>query len=770
MSIVFIRRCLYVIVALFFFAPMLSCTQKGARVATKEINTESTPLRVNHNNKPEIYRDVENKLEGYITGLKNLHERSHKYNDNEKNFILVYDNINNQRWKEAKTEINNIDGKSLGVEDHLLYYRALIENRLENSIEANQLFEQLLIEHGDSVWQAHATIEKAKALIGMKKEDLAIQLLNDFKDNAPYELSAEAENLYAKALINAKRKDVAIAQVKKLLLSASSEDVLKEYEDLVLAVKKTFGVNLSLWLQHPEQQFQLSETFVNKSQWDEAAVRLESTLKRKDLKQSYKVKVKWLLAKCYKRVHRYDEAIELINELLQDPYAQKMEKHLLKTLAIVYTKKDEYDKALPIWNTILEQNLNNSRKAASIKYTIAFLYIDQGKYAEAIPLLDEIAKTRNVYRKKRTLARWHLSWCHYMLKDYKNALKGFDSLLQKGAKRALIYDRVTYWKARALEKDGQEKESKKLFAELELRAPNSYYGELSKRKLGEVVSNTNGFVHVNWDGSEKSFWNLPNTKIKKGNFSEHLSRAITFDYLGLHEEVLREISQIDFKVYPSDIIYAMSLASNNYGHNISLKIRKKAYRKMLKSYIQPDKLKRFIVEKSYPRAYLPIVNQIANKYDLDPMYVWALMRTESAFRPKVVSSAGAVGLMQLMPTTANRMIAGSINEKVDKRELYNPVVNINFGAAYLNKLKSYFPENIVAVTASYNAGEEAVARWIKNGKKLDIEEWVEEIPYKETNLYVKKVMAAYWNYQRLYKPQNNQMKVVQTTVTRNSKF
>jgi soluble lytic murein transglycosylase len=61
-----------------------------------------------------------------------------------------------------------------------------------------------------------------------------------------------------------------------------------------------------------------------------------------------------------------------------------------------------------------------------------------------------------------------------------------------------------------------------------------------------------------------------------------------------------------------------------------------------------------------------------------------------------------------------------------------------------------FPGNEAAVIASYNAGEQAVDRWLKNGSFNDIEEWIEEIPYSETNLYVKKVLNSYWDYQRLY--------------------
>jgi soluble lytic murein transglycosylase len=127
------------------------------------------------------------------------------------------------------------------------------------------------------------------------------------------------------------------------------------------------------------------------------------------------------------------------------------------------------------------------------------------------------------------------------------------------------------------------------------------------------------------------------------------------------------------------------------------------------------------------------------------------MRNESNFRPRVISPAGAVGLLQLMPTTAREAAGASGGKNFERRDLFVPAENIRFGTAYLKKLKGFFPDNPVAIVASYNAGEAAVMRWLSKGNMNDIEEWIEEIPYSETNLYVKRVLASYWNYKRLYR-------------------
>lgn len=155
-------------------------------------------------------------------------------------------------------------------------------------------------------------------------------------------------------------------------------------------------------------------------------------------------------------------------------------------------------------------------------------------------------------------------------------------------------------------------------------------------------------------------------------------------------------------------------------------------------------------EAAYPRAYEPVVARLARGGEVDPMFMWAIMRNESTFRPEVVSPAGAVGLMQIMPATANRMASEVGKSSIDRRDLASPATSLSLGAAYLKKLARLFPQNHAAWAASYNAGEEAVGRWAKKKSVADIEEWIEEIPYDETNLYVKKVLLSYWKYQKIY--------------------
>jgi soluble lytic murein transglycosylase len=150
----------------------------------------------------------------------------------------------------------------------------------------------------------------------------------------------------------------------------------------------------------------------------------------------------------------------------------------------------------------------------------------------------------------------------------------------------------------------------------------------------------------------------------------------------------------------------------------------------------------------YPRAFWPWVDQYVKETSLDPYLVTALIREESAFAPTAVSRAGARGLMQLMPRTAAR-VAQEI-ALPDPVDLDAPGPNIALGTRYLAGLHEQFGGDLILTLAAYNAGPHAVQRWLTDGSTQDPEIFVEQIPYRETREYVKRVLGSYDRYRSLY--------------------
>ena len=151
-----------------------------------------------------------------------------------------------------------------------------------------------------------------------------------------------------------------------------------------------------------------------------------------------------------------------------------------------------------------------------------------------------------------------------------------------------------------------------------------------------------------------------------------------------------------------------------------------------------------LLETLYPRAREREVMAASSRFGIDPVDIWAIMRRESAFDEEAVSSAGAMGLMQLMPPTA-RENALMLGEK--EGDYFDPAKNILLGVHHFSRLMKMF-DRIEFAVAAYNAGQGAVGRWLP--PKRSVEEWVEDIPYGETREFVRQVMANRYIYRITY--------------------
>ena len=162
-----------------------------------------------------------------------------------------------------------------------------------------------------------------------------------------------------------------------------------------------------------------------------------------------------------------------------------------------------------------------------------------------------------------------------------------------------------------------------------------------------------------------------------------------------------------------------------------------------------NNIRNIVLEKFYPIKYSEYVELYANEHDVDKELIYAIIKAESNFNCEAVSSKGACGLMQLMYPTAEE-VAGKLNVKIDEEVIMEPKVNINLGTKYISILIEKYEDKGIAL-AAYNAGSGNVDTWIENGTIKKDGSDIENIPYKETNNYVRKILRDYKIYQELYK-------------------
>ena len=156
----------------------------------------------------------------------------------------------------------------------------------------------------------------------------------------------------------------------------------------------------------------------------------------------------------------------------------------------------------------------------------------------------------------------------------------------------------------------------------------------------------------------------------------------------------------------------------------------------------------------YPFPYLETIVKWSQERKMNPVLVTALIRQESRFMPQIKSVVGATGLMQVMPETG-AWVAEKIGLK--KYSLDNVDDNVKLGTWYLDHTHDEYKNNSMLAVASYNAGPNAVADWLKRFDFSDPDAFAEKIPFPETKGYVKSVFENYWNYLRIYNPEVNQL-------------
>jgi soluble lytic murein transglycosylase-like protein len=691
-----------------------------------------------------------------LKGVEHLNKKAAHLNEQERNFLFGYANYRMGQYAFADELFKKSNG--LPVQDYLLFYRGRIALGGGEYEKAGAFFTNLIETYPGSVLVPEARMALAEAQIHLRNFEEARKNIYFYIKSASSSFEAfDANLLLLKSYIEEKSEQDLLNNFERAVMSVGSELEVKKLETLAAEADKKLGTRLNSWLKTPSAQYGIARSLMENSQWDAALSHVRQAMSWGGGETTPDdFETKWLKARIYFKAHEYREAIPLIENLLNTEDGRKMRLTLLEHLGSAYARIDDYSRSIELRKKIIKEYAGNSSAVLDSQAKIAFLLVDDAKYDEAIKAWHDILNMKGG-KGLRAKALWYIAWSFYKIGKYDQAIAALDTVLKQGGKikKNRIDDRVMYWKARSLENLGKSNAARNLYSEIIKKHPRGYYGELARRRLEGDRRGANNFADVSSQKAFRSRWSPDVPPPDSLDNFWHLRRAAFFDRLNLHEEAAGELaaasSEINDKKVNSaaDTGLLLLLASRNFAHDVSYVIANQRYKALLDSIPYSNGFERFIWEQSYPEAYRPVVESLCGDF-LDPRLVYAIMRAESAFRPKVVSSAGAVGLMQLMPATAQKMAKLGKDTSFDTRELYRPPKNLEYGIRYLKMLDEMFAGNKVAVIASYNAGEEAVGRWLKHGYSTDIEEFIEEIPYDETNLYVKKVLANYWILQRMY--------------------
>jgi soluble lytic murein transglycosylase len=346
-----------------------------------------------------------------------------------------------------------------------------------------------------------------------------------------------------------------------------------------------------------------------------------------------------------------------------------------------------------------------------------------GKYADAAQLFEQLGSR---YPDSRFFGKsvWESGWSRYLSGDYSAAATILKTLLKDEIQR----EKALYWLGRSLE-NAHSSEAAPYYQLLLDEFPTGFYAVWHRDRKG-LKDIREGI------GQSTAVSPLP---VGAGFEKPRLLAS-----LGLLDEARAEMSALRKKsgdkksLFPA--LARTYLEMGDFSSSIALFMNNRP--------VTWEKGTLPLWSAGYPRAYSGLIEQHAAANGLSEGLVYALIRAESGFSPAVMSPAGAIGLMQMMPATAKQ--TAREKGKFDPQRLTLPEYNITLGTRHLRDLMKGYNGDVVYVAAAYNAGSGALERWRKNLKGLQKDEFIESIPYQETRDYVKKVYASAATYRQLY--------------------
>jgi len=410
----------------------------------------------------------------------------------------------------------------------------------------------------------------------------------------------------------------------------------------------------------------------------------------------------------------------------------------------------------------------SSRYAAEAQYLAGWLDYNRGRFRESLPAL-EATIAKFAHSAFADDAAWCVAFAQFQLGAWveaEKALARYERLETKEMSAGEKHARVAYWRARVAEKAGKKDEGRAGLVQVSQRWPLSFYALAAEARLREAGVD----VQAPFGGSRDTAANKASDKTsgkidnrirnKTGDkLAEKLARdpdlaradelaKVGLDveggwWLGHQESAL--LKRLGNEGVP--LLLRRYAETSNFRRALRLAEAKDAGRLER----APEGDGRLYWEAAFPKAYADLVEKLAADSGNPELYLYAIMRKESAFDPWDVSYADARGLLQMIPPTSSR-VAEELHLPFFPEALYEPETNIRLGAHYIGSLVKKFAGQIPLAAGAYNAGPKAMRRWVEQHGGHPMDEMVELVAFAQTREYIKRVVGLYAHYRYLYGP------------------
>jgi len=456
--------------------------------------------------------------------------------------------------------------------------------------------------------------------------------------------------------------------------------------------------------------------------YDEAVEGYGAWLEARTGTAAERVRVQLDLADALFYAQRYDEVADAL-----EPVASRTEARMLQARAAAYD--GEPGEAARIYLAVADEHAGTGTGRQA-------LYVAAGTQHEA----GDIERARELYR--QVISRYpgssqtgqsmmRLAGIAFQEEEYTEAARLWDSYRERYPRGGSALQ-ATYWAGRAHEAAGDATGAAALYREVLSRERDSYYALRASERLGQP------------------FWPLPMrvtppadpaAERRVAAWMERIDLLRAADFPDEASEEASRLVGVAGADRPTRYALAEALAERGYTQRAIL------LGLGLQGSGPPD---RRVLRILYPFPYRTLITEEARARDLDPFIAAALIRQESMFEARIVSPAGARGLMQIMPATGRRLAEAAGLEPWDADLLFRPEINVHLGTRYVAQHMANYEGSLPAVFGAYNAGAHRVELWQEFPEWGDEELFTERIPFAETRGYVRILTRNRALYEGLY--------------------
>jgi len=470
-------------------------------------------------------------------------------------------------------------------------------------------------------------------------------------------------------------------------------------------------------------------------------------------------------AACYARLGKPDEAIKRYQRFIDlYPLDEKADRAYLNIIDVLRDQGAD-DEALK-WCAATEDAFVGKVPSNLAIFDEARIFIAGQKWRQALDKLERLSKTNNLggtavpggtTPEEVTFLR---GYCYEKAGNYTAAIEIYLSV--DDGRDSFYGWRATGRLKRLANLDGSKADVSRLL-ETQINGLTAKEADARRKAAGWVLRLTNDDVirQRALEVLSGALKELPRYALP--HFSDDTGRnEIDLQHAGnLHYQLAKKLSELGLYDEAAPELEASMAGDKTSAYELAKAYARgdRADRALL--YIEPmwrnvpadhpiELIPREQLEMLYPAPYSEVIAKHAGARGLDPRFLLAVMRQESAFRPDAKSGVAARGLMQFISSTSERIARELSLSGFEQDELYDPHTSILFGSQYLADLFLYFPEKPEAVAAAYNAGEDNMARWLARSRSDRPEQYVPEIAYAQSKDYVYRVMSNYRMYKLLY--------------------